>query len=76
MQGLLPPDTSRFDVVGAYLIIADRYHSGQASTGYRKLCLAMKRLRGNVDGLMRDPEIRRHAAALLRTRKREILRHW
>ena len=76
MQGLLPSETSRFDVVGAYMIVADHYHSGKCSIGYLKLCKAMKRLRGNLDGLYRDEGIRQHAAALLWKRRREIRREW
>src|ERR1700686_1935924 len=50
MQGLLPPETSRFDVIGAYYLIAMSWHSGGASKGYNRLSLAGKRLRGNIDG--------------------------
>lgn len=76
MQGLLPPYTSRFDVVGAYYLIASRYHSGQSSRGYNRLCVAGKHLGGNIDGLLREESTREHAAALLRKRKAEIKRMW
>lgn len=77
LQGLLPPDTSRFDVVGAYYLIANRWHGGGASMGYRKLSQCFKvGLGGNLDALESDETIRRHAAALLRKRKADIRKHW
>lgn len=76
-QGLLPAETSRFDVVGAYYVIASRYYSGGGSKGYRKLsqCVRMG-LGGNLDALFVDEGIRAHAAALLWKRRREIRRQW
>lgn len=76
MRGLLPPETSRFDVVAAYYLIGYSYHSGQGSKGYRKLCQAMKHLGGNIDALHHDEMARYHAANLLRTRKHDIKRNW
>jgi len=76
MQGLLPPETSRFDVVAAYYLIARSYHSGQWSQGYRKLsqCVRMG-LGGNLDALDHDESARYHASRLLWTRKAAI-RRW
>lgn len=66
----------RFMITAAYYLIASRYHSGQSSTGYRKLCQTDRI--GFRPGLHleSDPDVRWHAAQLLRQRRREIMRHW
>ena len=76
MQGLLPAETSRYDVIAAYYLVGYSWHSGKSSKGYRKLCQAMKHLGGNIDALHRDEIARYHAANLLRLRKRAIKRTW
>ncbi len=75
-QGLLPAETSRFDVVAAYYLIAKDWYSSGGSKGYRKLCQALKHLGGNLDALEHDEIARMHAAALLWKRRREIRRWW
>lgn len=76
MQGMLPAETGRFEVIAAYYLIARDWHSGKSSIGYRKLCQAMRHLGGNLDAIDSDEICRSHAAALLWTRRREIRRQW
>ena len=76
MQGLLPTETSRFDVIAAYFLIANRWHGGKSSLGYRKLCQAMRHLGGNLDALEHDESARSHAANLLWLHRDEIRRRW
>jgi len=69
----------RFLVCAAYYVCANRYHSGQASEGYAKLC-QLARMSYNP-GLAswqneRGSEKRNAAAALLRRRRREIRLQW
>ncbi len=77
MQGLLPADTSRFDVIAAYYLIASAYHSGQWSKGYRKLSQCFRLgLGGNLDALDHDESARMHASQLLWKRRRQIRKDW
>lgn len=67
---------NRFAICGAYWLIANRYHSGQWSKGYE--ILSRLALLGFKPGLRpeHDQEFRDHAAALLWSRRREILASW
>jgi hypothetical protein len=69
----------RLLICAAYWIVANRYHSGQASTGYAKLS-QLARMQYNP-GLAswehtRGSEERAAAARLLARRRREIRLEW
>lgn len=68
----------RFEIVAAYYLIASRWHSGQWSKGYRKLCQAdrMGFRPGVRFGEEKHSDERNAAAALLWQRRREIRREW
>jgi hypothetical protein len=70
------PGGDRFLIVAAYAYVAERYHSGQWSKGYRKLsqCARMRFHAGA--NLYQDEDVRAHVAALLWARRREIVRTW
>lgn len=69
----------RFAICAAYYIIASRYHTGQDSKGYAKLSQVSRcgwqPGRGGWDR-RRGSEERNAAAALLRSRRKEILTTW
>ena len=69
---------NRFDTVSAYYLIASRYHSGQASNGYSILsrCVNIGFRPGPLFGEYKGSNERNAAAALLWSRRGEILRKW
>lgn len=66
----------RYLICAAFYIIGSRWHSGQASTGYRKLCQAGKHLRLAESAWRRGSDERAEAARLLWARRREIRASW
>jgi hypothetical protein len=71
------PGGDRFAIVAAYYLVASERHSGQWSTGYRKLSQCCRLgFRPGLGNLRDDEQIREHAAALLWKRRREIRKHW
>ena len=67
----------RFLTCAAYQIVAERYHSGAASKGYAILSrLCRMRLRLADGAYRRGSEERSAAAALLWTRRKDIVRNW
>lgn len=66
----------RYLIKAAYAIVAQRWHSGQWSKGYEKLCIAMRGLRLPDSAYRKGSEERSEAARLLFARRREIKREW
>lgn len=67
----------RFLICAAFYIVASAYHSGQWSRGYAKLSqLARMGYAPPRLGFARGSDERNAAAALLRARRREIVRTW
>ena len=64
-------------VFSAYFIAASRWQSAPDSAAGRILArIARHGFRPTLDQLRRGSQARRHAAALLRRRRAEILREW
>ena len=67
----------RYLILAAYAMVAQRWHSGQWSVGYRKLSrCATLGLRMGHGAYRRGSDERREAARLLWKRRREVARHW
>ena len=68
----------RFEVCAAYYLVASRYHSGQSSTGYRKLSQAIRIgfNPGPMFGVFKGSEERNAAARLLWTKRHDIRKNW
>ena len=73
----------RANIARAYALIGSRFHRGQWSKGYRKLCQAHRILddldfrygaEGNRDD--EDDEIRALAAEILWKRRHDVMREW
>lgn len=71
------PGFDRFQIVSAYYHVASEHHSGQWSSGYRKLstCARLGFKPGCCSG-RNCPEDRAAMAALLWKRRREIVKTW
>lgn len=72
---------SRLILALAVRKLASERHSGQWSTGYRKLCQAQRILDGigfreGASDPHKWPEVRECAAAFLAKHRREIARNW